>query len=41
MKTFCVEARMNSNVIGKGHGRSKREAEQNAAREALKLFSVE
>ena len=41
MKTFCVEARMNSNVIGKGQGRSKREAEQNAAREALKLFSVD
>jgi ribonuclease-3 len=37
-KTFEVEARMNSNVIGKGIGRSKREAEQNAAMEALKLF---
>lgn len=41
MKTFKVEARLNSNVIGRGEGRSKREAEQNAAREALKLFSVE
>ena len=41
MKTFVVEARLNSNVIGKGQGRSKREAEQNAAREALALFSVE
>ena len=41
MKTFSVEARLNSNVIGKGQGRSKREAEQNAAREALALFSVE
>ena len=41
MKTFLVEARLNSNVIGKGQGRSKREAEQNAAREALALFSVE
>lgn len=41
MKTFRVEARLNSNVIGRGEGRSKREAEQNAAREALKLFSVE
>jgi ribonuclease-3 len=40
-KTFSVEARLNSNVIGRGVGRSKREAEQNAAREALKLFSVE
>ncbi len=41
MKSFSVEARLNSNVIGRGEGRSKREAEQNAAREALKLFSVE
>lgn len=39
MKTFKVEARLNSNVIGRGEGRSKREAEQNAAREALALFS--
>lgn len=37
-KTFRVEARMNSNIIGRGVGRSKREAEQNAAMEALKLF---
>ena len=37
-KTFEVEARLNSNVIGRGTGRSKREAEQNAAMEALKLF---
>ncbi len=41
MKSFKVEARLNSNVIGRGEGRSKREAEQNAAKEALKLFSVE
>ncbi len=41
MKLFKVEARLNSNIIGRGEGRSKREAEQNAAREALKLFSVE
>lgn len=39
-KTFEVEARLNSNVIGRGRGRSKREAEQNAAHEALKLFGV-
>lgn len=38
MKTFEVEARLNSNVIGKGQGRSKREAEQNAAKQALELF---
>ena len=37
-KTFSVAAMLNSNVIGKGEGRSKREAEQAAAREALKLF---
>ena len=41
MKKFKVEARLNSNVIGRGEGRSKREAEQNAAREALQLFNVE
>lgn len=37
-KTFEVEARLNSNIIGKGMGRTKREAEQNAAKEALALF---
>ena len=41
MKIFSVEAKLNSNVIGRGTGRSKREAEQNAAREALALFSVD
>ena len=41
MKTFEVEARLNSNVIGRGVGKSKREAEQNAAKEALKLFNFE
>ena len=39
-KTFEVEVRLNSNVIGHGKGRSKREAEQNAAREALELFGI-
>ena len=37
-KIFEVEAHLNTNVIGRGRGKSKREAEQNAAREALKLF---
>ena len=37
-KTFEVEARMNSNIIGHGNGKTKREAEQNAAKEALALF---
>ena len=31
-------AHLNSNVIGKGGGRSKKEAEQQAAREALELM---
>lgn len=38
MRVFEVEARLNSNVIGKGTGSSKREAEQMAAKEALTLF---
>ncbi len=37
-KIFEVEAKLNSNVIGTGKGRSKREAEQNAAKQALRLF---
>lgn len=37
-KTFIVEARMGSNIIGRGEGKTKREAEQNAACEALVLF---
>ena len=39
-KTFEVEARLNSNIIGRGKGKTKREAEQNAAKEALELFDV-
>lgn len=37
-KTFMVQVMLNSNVIGEGTGRSKQEAEQNAAKEALRLF---
>lgn len=37
-KQFSVEARLNSNVIGRGTARTKREAEQQAAHEALSLF---
>ena len=37
-KNFSVEARLNSNVIGRGEGKTKREAEQIAAHEALVLF---
>ena len=35
---FVVEVHLNSNVIGKGGGRSKKDAEQQAAREALELM---
>ena len=38
LRVFEVEAHLNSNVIGHGTGHSKREAEQQAAREALRLF---
>lgn len=37
-KQFMVEARLNSNVIGKGCAKTKRAAEQQAAKEALVLF---
>ncbi len=37
-KHFSVEVHLNNNVIGKGGGRSKKEAEQQAAREALELM---
>lgn len=38
MRVFDVEARLNSNVVGRGTARSKRAAEQLAAKEALELF---
>lgn len=37
-KRFEAEVHLNSNVIGKGIGKSKKQAEQEAAREALKLM---
>ncbi len=37
-KHFTVEVHLNSNIIGKGGGKSKKEAEQQAAREALELM---
>ena len=37
-KHFTVEVRLDGNMVGKGGGRSKKEAEQQAAREALKLM---
>ncbi len=39
-KTFTVEVHLNSNVIGKGIGRSKKLAEQQAAKEALALMGI-
>lgn len=40
-KVFTVEVHLNTNVIGKGRGHSKKEAEQLAAHEALKLMGYE
>ena len=37
-KSFTVEVRLNSNVIGEGTGKSKKQAEQMAAKQALKLM---
>ncbi len=40
-KRFVVEVCLNSQVIGKGSGKSKKEAEQLAAKEALELMGYE
>lgn len=37
-KIFEIKVVLNNNMLGKGTGRSKKTAEQNAAREALALF---
>lgn len=37
-KHFVFEVHLNSNIIGRGGGKSKKEAEQQAAREALELM---
>ena len=39
-KSFEVEVHLNSNVIGRGTGKSKKNAEQEAAREALALMGL-
>ena len=39
-KRFEVEVHLNSNVIGRGVGKSKKRAEQEAAREALELMGL-
>ena len=39
-KRFEVEVHLNSNVIGRGIGTSKKKAEQAAAKEALELMGL-
>ena len=39
-KQFKYEVHINSNLVGTGIGRSKKEAEQSAAREALRLMGI-
>lgn len=39
-KSFEAEVRLNHNVIGKGEGKSKKSAEQEAAKEALRLMGL-
>ena len=39
-KRFEVEVHLNSNIIGRGIGKSKKVAEQEAAREALMLMGI-
>ena len=39
-KRFIVAVKLNSNVIGKGEGKSKKKAEQIAAKEALRLMGL-
>lgn len=40
-KRFEVELKLNSNIIGRGIGTSKKNAEQEAARQALELMGVQ
>lgn len=40
-KLFTVEVHLNSNVLGTGTGKSKKLAEQSAARQALELMGIE
>ncbi len=39
-KRFIVAVKLNSNIIGEGTGRSKKQAEQLAAKEALRLMGL-
>lgn len=40
-KVFEVEVKLNSNTIGKGKGKNKKQAEQAAAKEALRLMGAQ
>lgn len=40
-KVFTVEVHLNSNVIGTGKGKSKKQAEQSAAKQALHLMGAD
>ena len=40
-KVFEVEVRLNSNTIGRGKGKNKKQAEQFAAKEALQLMGAD
>ncbi len=40
-KIFEIEVRLNSNVIGRGKGKSKKQAEQMAAKQALDLMGAQ
>ena len=40
-KLFEVEVHLNSNIIGHGAGKSKKQAEQAAAKEALELMGAQ
>ena len=40
-KRFTVQVHLNSNVIGEGSGKSKKQAEQEAAMHALKLMGID
>ena len=39
-KWFSVQVNLNSNIIGRGEGKSKKIAEQQAAKEALLLMGI-
>ena len=40
-KQFTVEVHLNSNIIGTGKGKSKKQAEQMAAKQALHLMGAD